>query len=445
MIMKHFISTFWKPDSRKMRNAWVYELPSLMSNHPSSALVYSVRAASMAHYGKKTGDVSIQVEACRWYEKGLESQRLESQRTQLQLLHGDSVHLRLDAVTISAPLMFSVFESMMSTSFAAWSQHVKAAGKMIEMRGPENCQSGLIYRLFRTVRIGTVSLARSGSLSAQALGSRLTNMQIYVGMTFEQPSVFASEEWCRIPFLKEGKNPMDRLGDILLQYPSIFIVRNSMREMRSRGPHRLEPTRQAVEAKAEQLISLLDVYWNECRQTIQPGYDHDNFAEIDNFRADAADWVIKTLFPITYNDVFAATNVAMYDAAVIIAHALAWESTSGFSEPNKQRIVIHCASILEAVKYHESKGPSSGGNLSMVFPIKVVRRATPSKFQREQAQVALEQWADKRGVDGICKFPDAESEGLYGNICKMEAAKQANDASDPNKALEKFQFPMHIS
>ncbi|KAK3170140.1 hypothetical protein OEA41_009526 [Lepraria neglecta] len=377
----------------------------------------------MAHYGKKTGDVSIQVEACRWYDKGLESQRLESQRTQLQLLHGDSVHQRLDAVTISAPLMFSVFESMMSTSFAAWSQHVKAAGKMIEMRGPENCQSGLIHHLFRTVRIGA----------------------IYMGMTFERPSVFASEEWCRIPFLKEGKNPMDRLGDVLLQYPSIFIVRNSMREMRSRGPHRLEPTRQAVEAKAEQLISLLDTYWNECRQTIQPGYDHDNFAEIENFRADTADWVIKTLLPITYKDIFAATNVAMYDAAVILAHALAWESTSGFSEPNKQRIVIHCASILEAVKYHESKGPSSGGSISMVLPIKVVRRATPSKFQREQAQVALEQWADTRGVDGICKFPDAESEGFYGNICKMEAAKEANDASDPNKVLEKFQFPMHMS
>ena len=171
LIMQHFLSAFWSPDSRHIRpNAWVYELPSLMSNHPSSALVYSVRAASMAHYGKKTGDVSIQIEACRWYDKGLESQRLESQRTQLQLLLGDSVHQRLDAVTISAPLMFSVFESMMSTSFAAWSQHVEAAGKMTEMRGPENCQSGLIHHLFRAVRIGAVSLAPSCSPSAQALG-----------------------------------------------------------------------------------------------------------------------------------------------------------------------------------------------------------------------------------------------------------------------------------
>ena len=159
MIMHQFITAFWNPESRNIRpNAWVYQLPSLMSTHPASALVYSVRAASMAHFGKRTGNVSMQVEACRWYDRGLESQRLESQRTELQLRNGDSVHQRLDAATISAPLMFSLFESMMTTSFAAWSEHLKAAGKMLEMRGPEGCQTGLIHHLFRTVRVGAVSL-----------------------------------------------------------------------------------------------------------------------------------------------------------------------------------------------------------------------------------------------------------------------------------------------
>ena len=159
IIMQHFITAFFNPQSRDVRpNAWVYELPTLMSDHSSSALVYSIRAASMAHYGKRTGDMPMQIEACRWYDKGLEAQRLESERTELHLLTGGNIYQRLGVAAISAPVMFSFFECMMATSFVAWSQHLKAAAKMVEMRGAINCQSGLIHYVFRTVRMGAVSI-----------------------------------------------------------------------------------------------------------------------------------------------------------------------------------------------------------------------------------------------------------------------------------------------
>ncbi len=160
VIMQHFITAFFNPQSHEMRpNSWVYELPTLMSDHSSSALAYSVRAASMAHYGKRTGDMSMQMEACRWYDRGLEAQRLESERTELHLLTGGNIDQRLGVAAVSAPVMFSLFESMMTTSFVAWAQHLKAAAKMLEMRGAINCQSGLIHHVFRTVRIGAVSLS----------------------------------------------------------------------------------------------------------------------------------------------------------------------------------------------------------------------------------------------------------------------------------------------
>ena len=159
VIMEHFITAFFNPQSREVKpNAWVYELPTLITDHSSSALIYSVRAASMAHHGKRTGDMPMQIEACRWYDKGLEAQRLESERTELHLLTGGNVHQRLGVAAISAPVMFSFFESIMATSSVAWSQHLKAAAKMLEMRGAINCQSGLIHYVFRTVRMGSVSV-----------------------------------------------------------------------------------------------------------------------------------------------------------------------------------------------------------------------------------------------------------------------------------------------
>ena len=159
VIMQHFITAFFNPQSHEVRpNAWVYELPNLLSDHSSSALVYSVRAASMAHYGKRTGDKSMQIEACRWYDKGLKAQRLQNERTELHISMPGNIDQRLGVAAVSAPLMFSLFESMMTTSYVAWSQHLKAAAKMLEIRGAINCQSGLIHHVFRTVRIGAVSL-----------------------------------------------------------------------------------------------------------------------------------------------------------------------------------------------------------------------------------------------------------------------------------------------
>ena len=196
-----------------------------------------------------------------------------------------------------------------------------------------------------------------------------------------------------------------------------------MRELQARGPHRFEPTRQEVEAKAEEVIMMLKEYWDECGDVIQPGYGHGIFTEAAAFQTDPADCIINSSQPTTFNDIFAASNIAMYDAGTILANAIAWEATSGYPEPNKQRIVVHSASILEAVKFHESQGPNSGGSIVMVFPMKVVRRATPSNAQRDQAQAALDRWGETRGVDGICKFADTESDGIYSDIRKMEARR----------------------
>ena len=157
-FLRQFIAAFFNPKANPTRpNIWVYELPSVLSLAPSSAFICSIRAATMALYGKKNCDVGMQLEACHWYDRGLECQRLESHETELQLAKGESAADKISEATISAPILFSLFESLMTTSFAAWAQHITAAGKMLELRGPAKCQDGTIHHLFRSVRLGSVS------------------------------------------------------------------------------------------------------------------------------------------------------------------------------------------------------------------------------------------------------------------------------------------------
>ena len=242
-----------------------------------------------------------------------------------------------------------------------------------------------------------------------------------MGMTYARPSIFASDEWCTIPYLQNGKGFLDKLGDILLQFPGIYAARSSMRAHQAQN-RVSDQVGYNVEAQAQGLIARLQTYWQECRNVIYPGYDYSSFVEISNFESASSDWIIEATVPITYCDPFVATSVAMYDAAAVIANSLVLESGADFANLYKQRIVIHCASILQAVVYHESQGPNSGGSIQMVFPLKVVCRITPSDDQRRQAQVALRRWAERRGVDGICDprvIP--ERYGTHNNFRGMEA------------------------
>ena len=118
----------------------------------------------MAVYGQLIGDKSIQIDACRWYAKGLENQRLQTQRLRLMNATKPPDVDTLDDAAICAPIMLALFESVMCKNFEAWSQHLLAAGELLEMRGPESCTSIQSLSMFRTIRPGHVSLKSSSDL-----------------------------------------------------------------------------------------------------------------------------------------------------------------------------------------------------------------------------------------------------------------------------------------
>lgn len=107
----------------------------------------------MAFYGTKTGDVSLQIEASKWYGKGLSQQRNE-----LDQISNDSTNQELKITGLLAPLMFAMFETVMVTNANGWAQHLHAASRMLELLGPEACQDGVANSLFRTIRVGMARL-----------------------------------------------------------------------------------------------------------------------------------------------------------------------------------------------------------------------------------------------------------------------------------------------
>lgn len=127
--------------------------PSILQQlSQSPVLKPAVRAGTLAFYGKLKGDVAIQTEASHWYSTAIENQIA-------RIIRGDKVENSdvASATAILAPIMLSTYESALCTSPMGWAHHLGAAGKMLEMLGPESCQTGYTHQLFKMLRLSMVS------------------------------------------------------------------------------------------------------------------------------------------------------------------------------------------------------------------------------------------------------------------------------------------------
>jgi hypothetical protein len=100
----------------------------------------------MAFYGLLNNSLAIQEEARYMYVKALQCRRRE-------LARGG-----VEEGALCATVMLCYFELVSKTTAGAWMVHLDAAVRILERIGPENCQEGFLHQLFRTVRLGVVSV-----------------------------------------------------------------------------------------------------------------------------------------------------------------------------------------------------------------------------------------------------------------------------------------------
>jgi hypothetical protein len=136
---------------------WLAHLPRIHSNATKPAVRLSLRAVSMAFYGKLHNDSSILVDSWRWYTLSL-----SAQRTSIARLKKDSIP---EEEEVLVPLILALYEIYVGATSSGSMAHLVAAGDIMNMRGPSNCRSGAIWPLFKGIRSSDVCCLQSNVLS----------------------------------------------------------------------------------------------------------------------------------------------------------------------------------------------------------------------------------------------------------------------------------------
>ena len=220
---------------------------------------------------------------------------------------------------------------------------------------------------------------------------------------YSKESIFASGEWCTVPFLFKKKTTSDWLNDILLKIPECMGLRLELKELRTSGSLSAEPLMNLLKSKAQWLLIRFQEYWKERGDEIDPNYTWEGYREVSDFQNSSEEWVAYCR-PIYFHNKFAARIIAEFDAGNAIVYSILREVCMDKPPGYKQSVFVHCASILEAVHFLDSLGVDSGGNTSLVFPLKTISQCTPSREQETQSRIELEKWGKTRGVEGVSKM-----------------------------------------
>ncbi|KAL8715200.1 MAG: hypothetical protein Q9220_001158 [cf. Caloplaca sp. 1 TL-2023] len=364
----HFIGNFFNPASFRSRQAaWAYHLPAILASTSTPAVQAATRAATMAFYGTVAEDIVVQTEACRWYVKGMAHQRNELEKTSSPTRVRD-----LDIASVLAPLMFSIFETIMMTSHTGWVQHMHAAIRVLEVLGPEACQEGFAHNLFKAVRVSAV----------------------YCADSWKSPPALESNEWCTIPFLIRSKTAYDLLDDISMQVPRCLILRHRFRDLKDSGKLR----------EAEHLAPELESHVHEIDE--DPVSTDAILLSSSQSRAEPRDATRNFTIRYKYSNTAHATTIARFNTLCLIALG-AMRQLSSMTKYSDE-ITTHCDSILAAVQYHECAGAAHTGAISMLHPMIVAFHQAVSRKQRIAIRNALRAWGKPRGVDKfISLVPEA--------------------------------------
>jgi Fungal specific transcription factor domain len=161
----------------------------------STVLRNSLRAISLSCLASRYGNDVMSHQGAQVYGQSL---------VQLNaMLRDHEIAARSEAV-LSASVLLALYEQFScfnfnspSTKAKSWIAHTEGITSLLQMRGPEAHTSADALHLLRIFRPS----------------------QLQYSLAFHKASPFASEKWCKIPWLNLPKTENDLLYDILLQIP----------------------------------------------------------------------------------------------------------------------------------------------------------------------------------------------------------------------------------
>jgi hypothetical protein len=149
-FLLHFVEMNQNTRNYTPEIPWLTHLPVIHSKAVKPAVKLSIRAASMAFFAKIHNDPTILVDSYRWYTVSLNAQRQSLSR----LTGPDRIP---DDEEILVPIILGLYEVYAGTTSDSVLHHVAAACEIIKMRGPTKVKSGVVWPMFKAMRVSDVS------------------------------------------------------------------------------------------------------------------------------------------------------------------------------------------------------------------------------------------------------------------------------------------------
>lgn len=333
LFVSQFVSAYHKRNAWET-NSWYWQLPTILAAAPCSAVLQSIRALTMVYYAHITGDVAIRTEACRWYAKGLRSQR---DLLQPSASKPKSIMSRSEDVLSS--LMFGLFELLLPTTPGAWIQHVLASAKLLTLRGVESCQAGPAHSLYRSMRVPVVSIPTT-------ILKPYSHLQFFASLILPEPAIFATEPWVTGPFALHPKTNNDDLIDIFLQVPSCLSQYTTLLRNPDLDPINKALSKTLLNTAASALVTRLQDWWLEYIDRMN-GEPYTTLPSLDTGGTDA-------YMPpkIEYRTPSTAAFMGFYHAIYLILYGVLVFACNPEEAAYYERCISsHCDQILAAAEY----------------------------------------------------------------------------------------------
>jgi hypothetical protein len=149
-FLSHYVQLNSGVKSYSPEIQWLNHLPRIHAEAARPAVKLSLRAVSMAFYAKFHHDPSILIDSWRWYTVSLNAQRQSISR-----IKGDQIP---EEGEVLVPLILALYEVYCGTTASGAMIHLAAAARLMNMRGPSNCKTGVIWPLFKGIRNAEVRM-----------------------------------------------------------------------------------------------------------------------------------------------------------------------------------------------------------------------------------------------------------------------------------------------
>ena len=138
---EQFISALLQNTRAEGSASWLLSIPSIFSQ--VTTLGKATLAVSLAYYGNLHDNKTLTMESYKLYGQALENQRRELETSDQK---------SPTAEDIAVPIMLSMFEATCSQSVEGYRQHMLAAERLMEIRGPHACEDPTFAKILRTLK-----------------------------------------------------------------------------------------------------------------------------------------------------------------------------------------------------------------------------------------------------------------------------------------------------